>query len=160
MEHVHFTKNLSNTSKQSLLGNVLVALRCISVEDKALSMAFNVVFLSLFAMLPAPMVYGEIIDQTCDLFQMECGETTNCMIYDLVKLRKSLMYTTAFIMIVGVMFDVGVWYYAKDVNIFAPNDNEEDDKKVDENDAKVSEMPEKDQNGLYPTLSNNSSSLN
>ena len=137
-----------------------MALRCISVEDKALSMAFNVVFLSLFAMLPAPMVYGEIIDQTCDLFQMECGETTNCMIYDLVKLRKSLMYTTAFIMIVGVMFDVGVWYYAKDVNIFAANpsdkDTDEDDKKIDENDAKIPEAPQKevnvDQNGLYPTL--------
>ena len=123
-------------------------------------MAFNVVFLSLFAMLPAPMVYGEIIDQTCDLFQMECGETTNCMIYDLVKLRKSLMYTTAFIMIVGVMFDVGVWYYAKDVNIFATNPDDkvtdEDDKKVDENDAKIPEAPPKeanvDQNGLYPSL--------
>ena len=131
-------------------------------------MAFNVVFLSLFAMLPAPMVYGEIIDQTCDLFQMECGETTNCMIYDLVKLRKSLMYTTAFIMIVGVMFDVGVWYHAKDVNIFAADSNakdtDEDDKKVDENDANISEMPDKeanvDQNGLYPSLSNNSTASN
>ena len=40
-----------------------------AVEDKSLSMAFNVVFMSLFAMLPAPMVYGAIIDNTCILWQ-------------------------------------------------------------------------------------------
>ena len=37
------------------IGNAMVALRCVAVEDKSLSMAFNVVFMSLFAMLPAPM---------------------------------------------------------------------------------------------------------
>ncbi len=42
------------------IGNVLVALRCIDVRDKSLSMAFNVVFLSLLAMLPAPMVISLI----------------------------------------------------------------------------------------------------
>ena len=43
------------------IGNVLVALRCIDVRDKSLSMAFNVVFLSLLAMLPSPIIYGAII---------------------------------------------------------------------------------------------------
>lgn len=100
------------------IGNVLVALRCIDVEDKSLSMAFNVVFLSLLAMLPAPIVYGKFIDKTCILFQMECGQTTNCMLYDLDALRKVLMLTTAFIMSIGVLFDVAVWYYCKDVHIF------------------------------------------
>lgn len=38
------------------IGNLLVALRSVAVEDKSLSMAFNVVFMSLLAMLPAPMV--------------------------------------------------------------------------------------------------------
>ena len=41
------------------------------MEDKSLSMAFNVVFMSLFAMLPAPIVYGAIIDNTCVLWQSE-----------------------------------------------------------------------------------------
>ena len=38
------------------IGNVLVALRSVEVRDKSLSMAFNVVFMSLLAMLPGPMV--------------------------------------------------------------------------------------------------------
>ena len=65
-------------------------------------MAFNVAFLSLFAMLPAPLIYGHLIDTTCDQWQFECGETTNCVLYDADRLRKILMYTTAGIMVVGV----------------------------------------------------------
>jgi organic anion transporter 5A len=41
------------------------------------------------------------------------------MLYDTDALRKSLMLTTAFIMIIGVLFDIGVWYYAKNVAIFS-----------------------------------------
>ena len=118
------------------VGNVLVALRCIDVRDKSLSMAFNVVFLSLLAMLPSPMVYGAIMDTTCTLFQRECGETTNCMLYDLPLMRKTLMLTTAFIMSLGVLFDIAVWYYCKDVHIF---DAPEEEKEVKE---------QKEQNGI------------
>ena len=120
-------------------------------------MAFNVVFLSLFAMLPAPMVYGAIIDGTCVLWQRECGETTNCLLYDTVKLRRTLMLTTAFIMLVGVVFDIGVWcvremlqilnifnadngcktysrYHSKDLVIFNPEQkkNKEEAKRREE----------------------------
>ena len=102
------------------IGNVLVALRCIDVQDKSLSMAFNVVFMSLFAMLPAPMVYGAIIDSTCILWQEECGETTNCLLYDTVALRRALMLTTAGISFFGVLLDIGTWYYSKDLVIFNP----------------------------------------
>ena len=51
-------------------------------------MAFNVVFMSLLAMLPSPILYGALIDNTCVLWQEECGETTNCLIYDTERLRK------------------------------------------------------------------------
>ena len=67
---------------------------------------------------------------------MECGETTNCMLYDTKSLRQHLMYTTAFIMIIGVFFDVAVWYYCKDVLLFFPDkkeETEEGDIKMDEN---------------------------
>ena len=67
------------------IGGVLVALRCVEIEDKALSMAFNVAFLSLFAMLPAPLIYGHLIDTTCDQWQFRnqckrlCAAQTHVM---------------------------------------------------------------------------------
>ena len=76
----------------------MVALRCVEVRDKSLSFGFQTVFMSLFAMLPSPIIYGAIIDNTCLLWQVracaldspsfdfclqeECGETTNCLLYD------------------------------------------------------------------------------
>ena len=53
------------------------------------------VLLSLLAMLPSPIVYGGIIDNTCILWQETCdGGTGNCLLYDTVKLRLTLMITT------------------------------------------------------------------
>ena len=43
------------------------------VRDKALSMAVQVVSLSLLAMLPSPIMFGAIIDTTCILWQQVAG---------------------------------------------------------------------------------------
>lgn len=50
----------------------------------------------------------------------ECGETTNCLLYSSERLRLALMLTTAAIMSVGLVLDVGVWYHAKSVVLFNP----------------------------------------
>jgi len=109
---------LSIIGSTGRVGNLLVALRCVELRDKSLSMAFQVVFMSLLAMLPSPIIYGAIIDKSCILWQTECGETTNCLLYDSQHLRKVMMLTTAAIASLGVLCDVVVCYYAKDVDIF------------------------------------------
>lgn len=83
-------------------------------------MIFNVVFMSLLAMLPSPIIFGAIIDKTCILWQEECGETTNCLLYDTIRLREVIMFTTGGIMLVGVLFDCAVCYYSKSLVIFNP----------------------------------------
>ena len=89
------------------------------VQDKALSIAFNVTLLSLFAMLPSPIIYGKIIDGACILWQNTCGgETGNCLTYDTVQLRTRYMFTTAAIMFFGVIADIAVCYEAKNLVIF------------------------------------------
>ena len=113
--HLYAPLTKSLISSLFRVGNVLVALRCVEVRDKSLSFGFQTVFMSLFAMLPSPIIYGAIIDNTCLLWQVntlilsfcsggmcvcvvvvvvdqhfdtssfsqeECGETTNCLLYD------------------------------------------------------------------------------
>lgn len=109
---------LSILGSTSRVGNVLVALRCVDIRDKALSFGLQVVSISLLAMLPSPIFYGSIIDNTCLLWQEECGETTNCLLYDSDRLRKALMLTTAGIMMIGVLFDIAVVYYAGGLELF------------------------------------------
>ena len=64
---------------------------------------------------------------------MECGEQSNCISYDLDLMRKYVMSVTASIMVIGVLFDVAVWYYSKDVILFSTDDNSEknESKKID-----------------------------
>ena len=84
-------------------------------------------------MLPSPILMGAIIDKTCTLWQMECGEQSNCILYDLDLMRKYVMSFTASIMVIGVLFDVAVWYYSKDVILFSSDESSESDesKKTD-----------------------------
>ena len=84
------------------------------------------VALSLLAMLPSPMIFGAIIDNTCILWQEECGQTTNCLLYDTDRLRRVLMLTTAAIMLIGVIFDIAVVHYAKDLKIFDTEEKEDE----------------------------------
>ena len=58
-------------------------------------------------MLPSPIIMGAIIDKTCTLWQMECGEQSNCILYDLDLMRKYVMSFTASIMIIGTVYILG-----------------------------------------------------
>lgn len=122
MTFLALTFGLMVLASTGRIGSVLVALRCVEVRDKSLSLAFNIVLMSLLAMLPAPIVYGAIIDSTCILWQESCGGQggSNCVLYDTVRLRTNLMLTTAFIMLFGVVADIGVWYEAKHLVVFSP----------------------------------------
>ena len=103
----------------------MFSFRCVEVQDKSLSIAFNVTLLSLFAMLPSPIIYGKIIDGACILWQNTCGgETGNCLTYDTVQLRTRFMFTTAAIMSFGVIADIAVCYEAKNLVIFREDEQE------------------------------------
>lgn len=38
--------------------------------------------ISLFALIPGPILYGRIIDSTCLVWTEECGKRGNCQLYD------------------------------------------------------------------------------
>ena len=68
--HEASSNSIHKSDSPFRVGNVLVALRCVEVRDKSLSFGFQTVFMSLFAMLPSPIIYGAIIDNTCLLWQV------------------------------------------------------------------------------------------
>lgn len=37
---------------------------------------------SLFALIPGPIIYGWIIDSTCLVWTEECGQRGTCQLYD------------------------------------------------------------------------------
>ncbi|XP_065078878.1 solute carrier organic anion transporter family member 74D-like [Ochlerotatus camptorhynchus] len=98
--------------------NFLVGLRCVEERDKAISMGLSMAVNTLFSFLPAPIIFGMIIDRTCVLWGRTCSKQGNCWLYDGQSLRTSMNYTAAVLVLVGTCFDVGTWWYSKNFRIF------------------------------------------
>lgn len=98
--------------------NFLISIRCIREDDKSISIGISMALHSLFAFLPAPIVFGWIIDTTCTLWGKTCSGTGNCWVYDGEQLRFALNLSAALLTLLGTLCDVGVWYLVKDLIIF------------------------------------------
>lgn len=65
------------------IGNILVNYRVVTVEDKSFSQGLMLMMISLFALIPGPILYGWIIDNTCLIWNYKCNnELGNCQLYD------------------------------------------------------------------------------
>ncbi|XP_015111744.1 solute carrier organic anion transporter family member 4C1 [Diachasma alloeum] len=110
------------------IGNVLVNYRCVEKRDKSVAQGVTLMFVSLFALIPGPILYGAIIDQTCLIWEDSCGSNGNCWHYDKDKFRWSLNATAMCFTFLGVLFDVFVCHLGKDLDLYGTE--EEDQRKV------------------------------
>ena len=74
------------------IGNQLVSLRAVQPRDKSAGLIIMVSLLSLFVFLPSPIIVANIMDNSCQVWGNNCGETTNCILYDTDAMRKTLCY--------------------------------------------------------------------
>lgn len=81
-------------------------------------MGFGLMLMSLFSFIPSPIFFGTILDKTCLVWGKTCSGTGNCWLYDGERLRYLMNFIAASFVTIGTMFDVGVWYYVKDLKIF------------------------------------------
>ncbi|CAB3362933.1 Hypothetical predicted protein [Cloeon dipterum] len=107
-------------------GNCLIHFRCVHLADKAVSFALLQVMLCILVLIPGPIIFGSVIDMTCSLWGMTCGKIGNCWIYDAEKLRHFVYMPILGCLIMGTLWDIGVWYYAKGLPIYEENDPAKD----------------------------------
>lgn len=108
--------------------NFLVSVRCVDEKDKTVSMGFGMMLLSLMSFIPSPIFFGLVLDKTCLVWGKTCSGKGNCWLYDGETLRYLLNFIAAGFVMVGTLFDCGVWYYVKDLKIF---DDEVKEKEID-----------------------------
>ena len=108
----------------SRLPNTLILLRAIDKRDKAAALTVTVSFVSAFALLPSPIIFGSIYDGACTIWAEKCGEKLNCLAYNTDKLRVRVGTVSAIFLVLGLCCDTAVWYYVKGLNIYG--DDEED----------------------------------
>ena len=74
--------------------------------------------LSLFAILPSPLIYGALYDSSCQVWATKCEESLNCLVYDTDKLKRTIISVKITFLMISCLFDMVVWYYCKDLDIY------------------------------------------
>ena len=114
---IQFILNL--VSGLGRVGNLLVHVRCVEEEDKALGMAIQEVFLALIAFIPGEIMFGTLVDSACSLWSDSgCGSTGYCLDYDLPNLRQKLFGASAMGFLFASLFDGLVWKGVGNLKIY------------------------------------------
>lgn len=62
--------------------------RSVSEEERSFALGMQFVIFRLFGYIPAPILFGNLIDSTCLLWKSTCGEKGGrCLLYDIVQFR-------------------------------------------------------------------------
>ncbi|XP_055304283.1 solute carrier organic anion transporter family member 74D-like [Sitodiplosis mosellana] len=115
-----------------VMAGILLNFRAVEPRDKALGQGFGLFTISLFALIPAPIIFGRIIDSTCLVWNKKCGRQGNCLLYDPIKFRYYMHSSSAFFILIGVGFEFLIWCYAKNLDLYGeekpkPIKNDKDD---------------------------------
>ncbi|CAO1337195.1 unnamed protein product [Diamesa serratosioi] len=101
------------------IGNLLVNYRCVSTQDKSITQGLALMLVSLFALIPGPILYGRLIDSTCLVWTEKCsGSRGNCQLYDQRAFRYIINLTALSLTTIGVFFDILVWKFGKNLDLY------------------------------------------
>lgn len=98
--------------------NFLMGLRCVEKRDKAVSIGLTSAIIKFCAVIPSPILFGYIFDSSCLLWGKTCSKKGNCWLYDNDLIKYTFNITAGTFILIGTFWDIGTWYYAKDVQIF------------------------------------------
>ncbi|GLG95037.1 Solute carrier organic anion transporter family member [Gryllus bimaculatus] len=99
-------------------GNMLLQFRSVNEDDKSMSIAIMEILLCCLVYIPAPIVFGIILDSVCLVWGETCGHSGNCWFYDGHMLRYVINFTASGCLALGLILDIGVWFYAKDLQVY------------------------------------------
>lgn len=106
------------------IGNVLVNYRSVEKRDKSFAQGVTLMIISLFALIPGPIIYGAIIDSTCLIWEESCGTRGNCWFHHRENFRYMVNITSAGFSIIGVFFDAAVCYLGKDLDLYGAQESD------------------------------------
>ncbi|XP_048577938.1 solute carrier organic anion transporter family member 4A1 isoform X1 [Nematostella vectensis] len=86
-----------------------VLIRCVPENQRAYALGFQVVFLKLFAFLPAPLIFGAFFDRHCVLWEDSCEGRGSCLYYEMNALDTWLQTTSTIASACGAFFFFLSW---------------------------------------------------
>ncbi|KAL3212714.1 hypothetical protein MRX96_007770, partial [Rhipicephalus microplus] len=106
------------TAVSTSVSHTLFMLRSISPSDKTIALGLANALANLLSYIPYPLVYGAVIDGSCQVWESACGASGNCWLYDLAQLRHSYLGTSAGLLFASALFSIAVAAVVGDIRDF------------------------------------------
>nr|XP_014086918.1 solute carrier organic anion transporter family member 1A1 [Bactrocera oleae] len=99
----------------SIIGKVIITLRSVLPQDKALALATQLTLCGIFAYIPVHIAYDMVTRYTCVYWT---PEYKRCLLRATPKHGNILNIISACLILVGILFDILVYIFAKGLNIY------------------------------------------
>lgn len=107
----------------TLIGDLLVSLRSVNPQDKALAIGFSMTVIGFMTYLPGKIGYDELSKMNC----VHWGADNRICHFHSENLGHYLCFLTAGLFVISMLFKVGVWLFSKDLEFFDPTDGEDEE---------------------------------
>ncbi|XP_043234790.1 solute carrier organic anion transporter family member 74D-like isoform X2 [Amphibalanus amphitrite] len=105
-------------------GGMLVFFRSVADADKSLAIGLATALMSVFAFIPAPILFGAVVDQTCLVWEEKaCGGKGNCLYYDTDKLRVYLHTAVIIPFAISFLLDMVVIYLSRNLKLYGDDED-------------------------------------
>ena len=64
--------------------------RCVPDDKRAFASGVTYIIYKTIGLLPSPIIFGHIVDESCRLWQNICGRKGRCFDYDIVTLSRNI----------------------------------------------------------------------
>ncbi|XP_053673868.1 solute carrier organic anion transporter family member 4C1 [Anopheles nili] len=102
-----------------LTGKVLITLRSVLTQDKAMALALELTLVGLVVYLPGMVIYQVVATQTCQFWS---SDERQCFLHETPAFGNILNMITAALIIVGLIFEMVVFYFVKDMALYGEDD--------------------------------------
>ncbi|XP_006566270.2 solute carrier organic anion transporter family member 1A5 isoform X2 [Apis mellifera] len=102
----------------TFVGDILIILRSVSVQDKAISIGF---LMTCIAFIPGKILYDVIANLTCLYWGTQ---KSSCRIHDGTKLGNYLCYMTGSLLVLCVILKLVVWCLSEDLKLYVQKEGE------------------------------------
>ncbi|XP_055599366.1 solute carrier organic anion transporter family member 4A1 [Uranotaenia lowii] len=87
-------------------------LRCVHDDQRSFALGIQWIKVRVLGTIPAPMIFGRLIDETCILWQESlCEDHGACLVYDNAFMSKYMLLLALIGKACSILFFFGAWFY-------------------------------------------------
>ncbi|XP_062706143.1 solute carrier organic anion transporter family member 4A1 isoform X2 [Aedes albopictus] len=101
-------------------------LRCVHDDQRSFALGIQWIKVRILGTIPAPMIFGRLIDETCILWQESCDDHGACLVYDNAFMSKYMLLLALVGKACSILFFFGAWFYYIPPKAMTTNDDDED----------------------------------